>query len=182
MAANRVSRSVNPLLSVAIALVVIAAGSAAWFGWRWYSAAHSSSLHSSQVRDQALQQGELAMENFNTMNYHNVAQGLKLWENSSTGELLRAISTGQSQFISEVRKEKTETTATILDAALTSLNEQAGTAGIMAAVQLDVVPATGSPVTKRTELVGDLQLTTDGWKLSALGQAPQGGNGSTSSP
>ncbi|HEY2576503.1 MAG TPA: hypothetical protein VGI74_09365 [Streptosporangiaceae bacterium] len=180
MATNHVRRSPNPLLAVAIALVVIAAGSAAWFGWKWYSAAHSSSLSSARVRDQALQQGEQAVENFNTMNYKNVGAGLKLWEKSSTGELLRAISTGQSQFISEVRKNKTNTTATVLDAALTSLT--ARTAGIVAAVQLTVVPAGGSPVTKRTELVGDLQLTAGGWKLSALGQAPQGGNGSTSSP
>jgi Mce-associated membrane protein len=182
MATNHVRRSLNPLLSVAITLVVIAAGCAAWFGWKWYSAAHSSSLHSAQIRDRALQQGEQAVENFNTMNYRNVRAGLKLWETSSTGELLRAISSGQAQFITEVRKERTNTTATVLDAALTSLNEQTGTAGIMAAVQLTVVPATGSPVTKRTELVGDLQLTGGVWKLSALGQAAQGGNGSTSSP
>ena len=182
MATNHVRRSLNPLLSVAIALVVIATGCAAWFGWKWYSAAHSSSLSSARFRDQALQQGEQAVENFNTMNYRNVAAGLRLWENSATGELLRAISTGQAQFISEVHKAKTNTTATVLDAALTSLNEQTHTAGIMAAVQLTVVPASGSPVTKRTELVGDLQLTSGGWKLSALGQAPQGGNGSTSSP
>ena len=180
MATNHVRRSLSSLLSVAIALVFIAAGCAAWFGWKWYSAAHSSSLSSARVRDQALRQGELAVENFNPMNYRNVAAGLKLWEQSSTGELLRAISTGQAQFISEVRKAKTDTTATVLDAALTSLT--ARTAGIMAAVQLTVVPASGSPVTKRTELVGDLQWTTDGWKLSALGQAPQGSNGSTSSP
>lgn len=180
MATNPVRRSRNPVLSVAIVLVVIAAGSAAWFGWKWYSAAHSSSLNSARVRDQALQQGEQAVENFNTMDYRNVTAGLKLWENSSTGELLRAISTGQAQFISKVHKYKTDTTATVLDAALTSLT--ARTAGIIAAVQLTVVPASGRPVTKRTEIVGDLQLTTDGWKLSALGQAPQGSNGSTSSP
>jgi Mce-associated membrane protein len=180
MATNHVRRSVNPLLSVAIVLVVIAAGCAAWFGWKWYSSSHSATLSSARLRDQALQQGEQAVENFNTMNYHNVHAGLQLWEKSSTGELLRAISNGQSQFVSEVRKDKTNTTATILDAALTSLTDR--TAGIMAAVQLTVVPASGSPVTKRTELVGDLQLTAGGWKLSALGQAPQGGNGSTSSP
>lgn len=180
MATNRVRRSLNPLLSVAIVLVVIAAGCAAWFGWKWYSAVHSSSLSNARVRDQALQQGEQAVENFNTMNYRNVAAGLKLWEKSSTGELFRAISTGQAQFISEVRKNKTDTTATVLDASLTSLT--ARTAGIIAAVQLTVVPASGSPVTKRTELVGALQLTSGGWKLSALGQAPQGSNRSTSSP
>src|SRR5579859_7080585 len=122
MATNHVRRPRNPVLSVAIALVVIAAGCAAWFGWRWYSAAHSSSLSSARVRDQALQQGEQAVENFNTMNYRNVAAGLKLWEKSSTGELLRAISTGQAQFISEVHKDKTDTTAASSTVAVVSVS------------------------------------------------------------
>src|SRR5579875_590134 len=147
MAANRVGRPANPLLSVAIVLVVVAAGCAAWFGWSWYSRAHAATLGDARVRDQALAQGEQAIVNFNTMDYHNVAQGLRRWQDSSTGELRKAISTGQAQFEKEVRADRTETTATILDAALTSLNRQSGTAGIIAAVQLTVTPAKGSSVT-----------------------------------
>lgn len=180
MATNRVGRSLNPLLSVAIVLVVAAAACAGWFGWSWYSRAHASTLGDARVRDQALSEGEQAVVNFNTMDYHNVAQGLKRWQASSTGELHQAISTGQAQFEKEVRADKTETTATILDAALTSLNQQAGTAGIIAAVQLTVTPAKGSPVTKRTELVGDLKRTPQGWLLTALGQAPSGSSASAS--
>jgi Mce-associated membrane protein len=164
-------------------MAVLAAACAGWFGWSWYSKSHSSTLHSARMRDQALQEGEQAVRNFNTMDYQDVVQGLKLWEGSSTGELLRAISTGQASFEKEVRKDKTNTTAMILDGALTSLDEQQGTAGIIVALQLTVTPAKGSPVTKRTELVGDLQRTGHGWLLSALGQAPQGtSSGSTTSP
>ncbi len=64
------------------------------------------------------------------------------------------------------------TTAKILDAALTSLNIGTGTARIIVALQITVVPATGTPVTKQSRLAGALNRTPTGWKLSALGQVP----------
>lgn len=168
----------NSLVYVAIALVVIAAACAGWFGWSWYHSTHSASLSSARVRDQALQQGEQAVQNFNTLDYRTVAVGLDLWQQSSTGALLHEITAGRTQFEQEIRKARTVTNATILDAALTSLNTQAGTAQIIVALQITVKPPTGSPTTKQSRLEGSLVRTTSGWKLSALGQVPVASAGS----
>ncbi len=182
MVTTRAFRLSNPLLAVAIAVAVIAAGCAGWFGWSWYHAEHSGSVASARLRDQVLRQGEQEVQNFNTLDYRNLSHGLSLWQSSSTGTLYTQVTRGQAQFEQVVRKARTVTTATVLDAALTSLNPHAGTAGIIVALQITVKPPTGTATVKLSRLQGTLQKTGSGWKLSALGQvavgtAGQGGSG-----
>jgi len=184
-AAGARRRLSDPLLASALVLVVLAAAFAGWAGWSWYSAAHAGPPASAELRDQVLQAGEQAVQNFNTLDYRKVTQGLNLWEQSSTGTLHDEIVAGRGQFIRQIQQTKTVTTARILDGALTSLNAQAGTASLIVAVQITVTPASGSPVTKQSRLAGRLTRVQGGWKLSALGQVPVGaaanggGTGST---
>jgi Mce-associated membrane protein len=165
----------DPLLAAATVVCVLAAGFAGWSGWSWASAATAGAPPLAQVRDQALQAGEQAVQNFNTLDYRHVNQGLALWEQSSAGALHAEIATGRAQFAQEIKSAKTITTARVLDAALTSLNDKAGTATIIAAVQITVTPAGGgTPAVKQSRLLGTLTRTPSGWKLSALSQAPVG--------
>ena len=170
----------EPLVVTAVVLAALAALFAAWSGWSWYRASTAGPPPGVQLRDQVLQAGEQAVQNFNTLDYRNVAAGLALWEQSSTGPLRTEISTGRAQFESQIKQTKTITTARILDGALTALNPRAGTASIIVAVQITVTPASGSPVTKQSRLAGTLTKTSSGWKLSQLGQVPVGAAGSTS--
>ena len=176
----------SPLLAVAIALVIIAAGFAGWTGWSWYHAEHSGSVAGARVRDEVLREGQQAVQNFNTLDYRRLDQGLNLWESSSTGTLHREIASGRAQFEQQIRKARTVTTATVLDAALTSLDPHARTATILVALQITVKPQAGSPTVKQSRLEGTLQQTSSGWKLSALGQVPTGaaapGSGPSTSP
>jgi Mce-associated membrane protein len=171
---------------VAVALVIIAAGFAGWTGWSWYHAQHSGSVAGARVRDQVLREGQQAVQNFNTLDYHHLDQGLNLWEASSTGTLHREIASGRAQFEQQIRKARTVTTATVLEAALTSLDQQADTANIIVALQITVKPPAGTPTTKQSRLEGTLQRTSSGWKLSALGQVPTGtaapGSGPSTAP
>ena len=175
----------EPLVATALVLAVLAAGFAAWSAWSWYQASNAGSPASAQLRDQVLQAGEQAVQNFNTLDYRKVAAGLALWEQSSTGPLHTEIVAGRAQFTRQIEQTKTVTTARLLDGALTALNPRAGTASVMVAVQITVTPASGSPVTKQSRLLGTLARTPIGWKLSALGQVPVGaaspgsGKGST---
>jgi Mce-associated membrane protein len=164
----------EPLVATVLVLAVLAAGFAAWSGWSLYQASNAGPPAAAQLRDQVLQEGEQAVQNFNTLDYRKVAAGLALWEQSSTGPLHAEIIAGHSQFTTQIEATKTVTTARILDGALTALNTKAGTASIMVAVQITVAPASGSPVTKQSRLLGTLTRTSSGWKLSALGQVPVG--------
>jgi Mce-associated membrane protein len=167
----------DPVLAVAAVLAAVAVIFAAWSGWSWHSAAQAGASGLAQTRDQALQEGEQAVQNFNTLDYRHVSAGLNLWEQSSAGPLRSEVVAGRSQFEHQVEQAKTITTAKILDAALVTLNAQAGTASIIAAVQINVTPSQGAPVSKQTRLVGQLTRTASGWKLTSLGQAPVGSAG-----
>jgi Mce-associated membrane protein len=164
----------EPLVATALVLATLAALFAAWSGWSWYRASAAAAPPDAQLRDQVLQAGEQAVQNFNTLDYRKVAAGLALWEQSSTGPLHTEISNGRAQFEQQIQQTKTITTARILDGALTALNPRAGTASIIVAVQITVTPATGSPATKQARLIGTLAKTPSGWKLSQLGQVPVG--------
>ncbi len=169
----------DPLPAVAAVLAVAAAVFAGWSGWSWYRAAHAApAADLAAQRDQALQAGEQAIENFNTLDYRKAGQGISLWEQSSTGALRSQIVAGQAQFEKQVRQARTVTTARILDGALTSLNARAGTAVIIAAVQVTVVPPKGSAAVKQERLEGQLVRTASGWKLGSLSEVPVGAAGS----
>jgi Mce-associated membrane protein len=167
-------RRADPLLLVATVLVVAAAACAAYFGWSWYGAAHDESLAYSRDRDTVLRAAEQGVQNMNTLDYRRVDQGLASWEDSSTGDLRRQLVEGRAQFAAQVRLARTVTTARILDGAVTELDDRAGKAGAIVAVQITVTPPTGAPTTKQSRMRAQLTRTPSGWKLSALGQAPVG--------
>jgi Mce-associated membrane protein len=165
-----IRRRLDPVVATAVVLMLVAVGFAAFAGWSWAGAPRVPG--SARTRDQALQAGEQAVLNFNTLDYRDVASGLRLWEQSSTGPLHEEIVTDQAAFERQIEQAKTITTARILDAALTSLTQ--GSAAIIVAIQITVTPATGSTVTKQNRLQGQLTRTSSGWKLSSLSQVAVG--------
>jgi Mce-associated membrane protein len=167
------------LLAVTSVLAAASVLCAAWFGWSWYSAAHSGSLSYARTRDAVLASAQQAVLNFNTLDYRSPAPGLRLWLASSTGSLHTQISQNLQQEISLVKQRKTITTARVLDIAVTQLDVNAGTATVMAAVNVTVT-GTGQPFTEHESELGSLTRTASGWKLSALGY-PQGASGATPS-
>jgi Mce-associated membrane protein len=162
----------DPLIATAVALTCTAAAFVALSAVYWLNAPRTAAA--TATRDNVLRDGEQAVLNFNSLDYRRLNQGLTLWAQSSTGALHHQVVAGRTTFEQQVSQARTITTAKILDAALTSLNVQAGTAHIIVAMQITVVPATGNPVTKQSRLAAVLKRTPAGWKLSALGQVPVG--------
>jgi Mce-associated membrane protein len=165
----------SPLLTVSLAVLVAALACAAWFGWSWLSAANAAPSAYTQARDRALAEGEQAVQNFNTLDYRHVKQGIRLWLQSSAGALHSQVSSGEAVFEQQVRQAKTITTARVLDGALTALNTQSGKASLLVAVQITVTPQQGSPVIKRSRLQAKLTRTAAGWRLTEIGQVPVSG-------
>jgi Mce-associated membrane protein len=163
--------------TAALVMAAVALVAAAWFGWSWYGAAHDDSLQYSQSRDEVLRVGEQAVQNLNTLDYRSLDSGLKLWQDSSTNELYQEIVRGRTEFERAVKQAKTVTSAKVLDAAVTELDEHAGKASVIVGLQITVTPPQGDPAIKKTRLMGELTRTSTGWKLSALAQAPVAGNG-----
>ena len=172
MADTRGGRARSPLLPLAMLLVAAAVAAAAWSGWSWWRAAHDDSLSYSRTRDQVLQAAEQSMQNLNTLDYRTAQQGLAIWQDSTTGSLRDQLSQGGKDFLAQIQQAKTVTTAKILDGAVTELDDRAGKASVIVAIEVTVTPPTGQPTTKRERLQGQLTRTGAGWKLSAVGQVP----------
>lgn len=160
------------LVSLALVLALIAAGAAGWTGWSWWSATYDDSLRYSHTRDEVLRSAEQAIQNLNTLDYRTAESGVDLWAESTTGALHDQLSQGRQNFLTQIRKAKTVTTAKILDGAVTELDDRAGKASVIVAIELTVTPATGRPTTKRERLAGQLTRTGTIWKLSSIGQVP----------
>ncbi|MFI2317374.1 nuclear transport factor 2 family protein [Streptomyces sp. CB00072] len=167
----------NPLVLVALALAVCAAGAAGWGGWLRYEATHDEAAAFARTRDDALTAGEQAVQNMNTLDHRSLEKGLDSWEQSTTGDLHSQLVDGRDAFAEQIAEAKTVSTAEVLSGAVTELDQRAGRARVMVALRVTVTAPKGEPAVKESRLLGSLTRTAGGWKLSALGQAPVGGTG-----
>jgi Mce-associated membrane protein len=164
-----------PWLLISVVALVVTLVAAAWAGWSLHSAAAAGPPPAAAARDQALADGEQAVQNFNTLDYRHVPQGLRLWLQSSAGALHAEVLSGQATFEKEVQASKTVTTARVLDGAVTALNLRAGTARIIVAVQVTVTPAKGTAQVKQSRITAALTRAGGTWKLTSIGQVPING-------
>ncbi|MEU8307441.1 hypothetical protein AB0C84_28150 [Actinomadura sp. NPDC048955] len=175
-AADRSRRrlSKDPLIRVASLVTLVAAGAAAWFGWSYHAASGDDAIGYAAERDQVLAVAGQEIVNLNTLDYRRIDAGLKVWQDSATAQLYDQIVQGQARLRTEVQEAKTTSTAKILESGLTELDSRAGKAAVIAAVRITITGADGRPVDNTRRFAGQLTRTSDGWKLSALGQAPTG--------
>ncbi|MGW0780966.1 nuclear transport factor 2 family protein [Streptomyces sp. NPDC002913] len=173
----RVRTTTNPLRAAAVALTAVAAVAAGWGGWSRYDAAHDASAAYAQARDDALAAGEQAVQNMNTLDHAKLADGLDSWEDSTTGDLHKQLVDGRDAFVKQIEEARTVSTAKVLSGAVTELDDRAGKAGVMVALRVTVTAPEGEPAVKESRMLGQLTRTSEGWKLSALGQAPVGNTG-----
>ncbi|MEV3853287.1 nuclear transport factor 2 family protein [Streptomyces sp. NPDC050095] len=169
----------QPLIVAALALTLLAGGVAAWAGRSWYGAAHDDTASYATARDDALEAGEQAVQNLNTLDHRKLGPGLDLWESSTTGDLHSQLVKGRAEFTKQVESARTVSTAKVLSGAVTELDERAGRARVMVALRVTVT-ATGQKATdKDSRMLGELTRTDGHWKLSALAQAPVGDTATT---
>ncbi|TMR30583.1 hypothetical protein ETD96_33450 [Actinomadura geliboluensis] len=161
-------------MRIASLVTLIAAGAAAWFGWSYHAASGDDSMAYAAERDRVLAVAGQEIVNLNTLDYRQVDTGLKVWQDSATAQLYDQIVQGRERLKTEVQKAKTTSTAKILESGLTELDTRAGKAAVIAAVRITITGADGKPVDNTRRFAGQLTRTSDGWKLSALGQAPTG--------
>lgn len=164
----------RPLPAVALTLAVAAAVAAALTGWSWYGAAHDGDAAFARNRDAVLAAGEQAVQNLNTLDHNDLDHGLDIWEDSTTGDLHSQLTRGRTDFAKQVQQAQTVSTAKVLSGAVTELDTRTGRAGVMVALRITVQAPRSKPAVKESRMLGELTRTADGWKLSALGQAPMG--------
>lgn len=152
--------------------LIVAAGLATWSGVSWWQASHDDAASLARMRDDVLRAGTQEIAALNTMNAAHLDQGLRLWLDASTGTLRDQLRDTEPQSRQRVEQAQSSAAGRVTDAVVTQLNRQAGTAAIIAAVDIRVTPRTGSATTQRNRYQAGLTLTTAGWKLSSLTAIP----------
>lgn len=158
-------RTVRRALTVAFALATLAAVVLAVL---WVLTLTSLSLALARDRDAVLVDAKQAAINLNTLDYRNVDAGLDLWQQSSTGAVLAEFQQNRDQYAKLVQDSKRTTVATVPDAAVTELDEHAGVARVLVAVDVTVTPEGQPAAVTRQRLQMEMTRTPDGWKVSKL--------------
>ena len=154
---------------IAAVLAVVMFVFAVFSGFIWYSSASSSESSYATTRDDALRSGQVGITNFLTLDYRKVDEDLQRWLNSSTGDLRAEIDKDKVSRKKQLVDAKSVTSSKVLDAAITELDDRAGSASMIAVVESTVTPGNGQKVTKINRYLTRLTRTEDGWKLSQLG-------------
>jgi Mce-associated membrane protein len=165
----------NKPLAVAVVAIVAAAAFAGWAGFSWFSASRAEAVTYGTARDEALQSGRELVAQLSSLDYHQVDQGISRWLDASTGPLHDQLARTDDTTKKTLAGDATVATGKVLDAALSELDEHAGTAKLLASVEITVARDMVAPATKRNRFAAQLTRTEAGWKLSALDQIPVGG-------
>lgn len=153
------------LLVVLTALAVLAAG---WFGWSWWSAAHDDGTSLAHDRDAVLEAASADLVVLNTIDHRTAAADVDKWISVTTGRLGKDLADDRQVQLDRAVSTQTIASASLKQAAVTELNPAAGTARVIAVV--DVLVATGgAPAAPNiSRLNVDLSRTEAGWKVSAI--------------
>ncbi|MGW5055355.1 hypothetical protein [Actinokineospora sp. NPDC004072] len=162
----------NRFRVLAAAVFAVALAFAVYGGARWWSAATSSSADASALRDEALRSATAAVETFNTLDHRSVDEGLDRWLAAATGPLADELRSTRDTSRARIVEARTVTEGTVVDAAVTELDPTAGTAAVIASVEVVVTPETGAAATKRVRFTAQMTKTDQGWLLSGIAQVP----------
>ncbi|MFE3170943.1 hypothetical protein ACFXPA_22585 [Amycolatopsis sp. NPDC059090] len=138
-----------------------AAAFAAWSAWSWHAAATAPTSTAGARRDEAVAAGRALITTVTTFDPQH--PDLARWQAATTGAL-------QATLPGNVPPEGSATTGHVLDAGLADLDAEAGTAKLLASVEITVTKDGAAQPIRRTRLAATLTRTASGWKLSALEQ------------
>ena len=151
-----------PLAAVAAAVAALLLGAL------WLFALNSDAVQVAQARDEALRDARQAVVNLNTLDHADPQRGLDLWIQSSAGSVRDEFVQNRDAYAQLVSEQGRTTSAEVTDAAVTEVDPRAGTARVLAGVDVTVTAEGGEPAVTRQRIELGMFRTDDGWKVDAL--------------
>lgn len=155
-------------------LLVAALLFCAFSGWIYWTAHSDEDLAYSRARDRALAEGRAHITTLNSIEARRVGPGLRAWRETATGLLREELRRSEKKSAQTLRERGTGARARVTDAALTELDDRAGTAALIATVQVKTTTRGGTPASDRKRFEAGLERTDEGWKLTSLTPVPVG--------
>lgn len=158
---------------LAAVLALAGVGAAGWFGFSWWSAVRGNSGSAVEARDTAVEAAKQLAVTLQTVDPSQPSQAYQAWEAVATGPLLAKLKQDEQKNVDQLTKSPTRSSATTVEAALTELDADAGTATALVALdvtQATVVNGTTGPSSVRQLRVKLTLARADGsWKVSNSG-------------
>lgn len=134
------------------------------------SVSGDESLAYAKTRDTVTVQGRQDIVVMNSLDAATTDKSISAWLSVSTGVLHDQLAQIPDVQKKALKDSGATTSAKVVDAVLTELDDRAGTARMIASVELTVVGKDGKPSVKRNRFSADLTLDGQQWKLSQLQQ------------
>ena len=159
-----------------VTAVTVAAVLCALSAWSYAGTRGDGTLRYAKARDAVLAAGQRDIARLNTVDTGHLDRDLGRWLDVTTGPLHDQMARTHQADASSLKTSGTSTRGTVTDAAVTELDTRAGTAQVIATVQVRVTPRSGAgaATTDRKRFEAGLARTGDGWKLTALTAVPVG--------
>ena len=154
------------------ALVLVAALFCGWSAWSYWQARSDDSLSFGRTRDEVLRTGRQKIADLNSMDGTRIDAGLRRWLDASTGPLRDELRRTQAASRQRLLSAGTTARATVLNAAVTELDTRAGSARLIASIQIALARPGGATTTERRRYEAVLARTGQGWKLRSLTAIP----------
>ncbi|MEC3973943.1 hypothetical protein [Amycolatopsis sp. H20-H5] len=158
----------DPLVRGLIALAVVSVAAAAWFGWSWWRAAHDEASSRGRERDAVVAAASDELVVLNTLDYRAGARDVDRWIAATAGQLGQDLTGDRQSQLDRATSTKTIATAELKQAAVTELDPNAGTARLMAVLDVRVSTGGGAPAPNVSRLTVDLRRGEGGWKVTAV--------------
>ncbi|QRP44061.1 hypothetical protein [Amycolatopsis sp. FDAARGOS 1241] len=151
-----------------VAVPVLAVVAAAWFGWSWWRAAHDDSLTRGRDRDAVLAAATTELVTLNTIDYRTAGADVDRWLGATTGQYGKNLADDRQLQVGRATSTKTVSTASLRQAAVTELDPAAGTARVIAVLDVRVSTGGGAAVPKQARLTVDFTREGSAWKVGGV--------------
>lgn len=150
------------------AALAVTAAFALWAGVSYWQAAASASVTLGQARDQVLAAARQEIADLNTVQPGRIGAWQARWLADTTGGEHAQVQQTDPAARAQIGKVRTSAQAAVTDAAVTRLDDQAGTAQVIATVRVRQTAPGGASDTISNRYLAGLTRTAAGWKISSL--------------
>lgn len=154
-------------LRLLVVLAVLSVLAAAFSGWSWWRASADESAARGRERDAVLAAAGPELVTLNTIDYRTAAADVDRWIAATTGQYEKDLAGDRQLQIDRATRARTVSSASLVQAAVTEIDVSAGTARLLAV--LDVRVSTGGAASPRlNRLTVDVSRSPGGWKVAAV--------------
>jgi len=152
---------------VAVVLLGLAvAALALWQPWAGTPAGTKASQWAAQQRDTATQVATEGLLSLNTIDHRRIGATVDRWAGITTGALSHDVRTGRAEVVRRARHDRTVASARLVQAAFTAFDAEAGTATVIAVLEISASKAGAKPTTTRNRFRVLVQREGGRWKLA----------------